>query len=213
MLSEIRVECWSLGLVPLHRPCSYLRKQAIIKIGSMKKKIFGKFKSLKPIHYFVIFICLVIYAGAVVGIINYRANRVVLPPKLEISSPASGESVTADSIQIQGYASPRAEVRINDVETKADKEGKYTISMPLSLGENTFRVLTAKGKLTSERTVMVTRVKPVPIAKDPIASTPKASKLNNSGPETLWLLEAGSIAAAGAAWGASRKQLKKSFRS
>jgi len=180
---------------------------------SMKKKIFGKFKSLKPIHYFVIFICLVIYAGVVIGIINYRANRVVLPPKLEISSPASGESVTADSIQIQGYANPRAEIKVNDQETKADKEGKYTISMPLSLGENTFKVSTTKGKLTSEKAVIVTRVTPEPIVQEPSIVSPQASELNNSGPETLWFLEAGSIAAAGAAWGTSKKRLKKSFRS
>jgi ribosomal 50S subunit-recycling heat shock protein len=179
----------------------------------MQKKIRGKIKRLRPLHYIVIFLILVIYIGAVIGIINYRAGRVVNPPKLEISSPVDGDTYSTDSIVIQGDAAPRAKVNINGQEVQADKDGKYSATLPLSVGQNTFSIKTIKGKLSTEKKVTVNRVAPEPVVQKteqpPVITN---GELNNSGPETLWFLEAGSLAAVGAAWQTSRKRLKKAYR-
>lgn len=180
----------------------------------MQKRLLGKLKKLQPIHYIVIFLIAVIYVGATIGVINYRANREVMPPKLEIINPIEGDSYSSDSVQIQGTTAPRAKVFVNNTEVRADKDGRYSTTMPLSIGQNTFKVRVTKGKLTTEKIVTVNRVVPEPIVQETIPSSAiTGHKLNNSGPESFWLLEAGTLTAAGAAWQTSRKRLQKALRS
>lgn len=179
----------------------------------MQKKLLGKIKELKPIHYIVIFLVAVIYIGAVIGIVNYRANRVATPPKLEIFTPIEGDTYQSENAKVEGTAAPRAKVTVNGTEVKADKDGKYTTTVPLSAGQNTVSVKVSEGKLVTEKRVTINRLEPEPVVPE-VAPTPvvTAQRLNNSGPESFWLLEVGTLTAAGAAWQTSRKRLAKSFR-
>lgn len=175
----------------------------------MKTKIIEKVKSLKPIHYLAIFLAVVVYIGILIGIANYRDNRTTTPPRLDIISPVEGDTFSSDKILAQGKADPRATVVINGQKVKADKEGKYSAEVPLQLGENSIKFEVTKDDLKMEKFINVNRVNPV--AKKVRTVAPN-EKLNNSGPETFWALEAAIMAAAGAAYQTSKKRLQQSFK-
>ena len=61
--------------------------------------------------------------------------------KLEVVSPKDGEIANKQMLTVKGISSPGASVAINDVETKADKDGNFSISIKLDQGENTVIVL------------------------------------------------------------------------
>lgn len=176
----------------------------------MKTKIIEKVKSLKPIHYLVIFLGVIIYIGIIIGVVNYRANRVVTPPRLDIITPVEGDTYSSDKVLIQGQTDPRETLIINDQKVKADKEGEYSAEVPLQLGENSIRFEVTKGKLKTEKIINVKRVNPVAEKPRVVAEN---GELNNSGPETLWVFEAGMLAAAGAAYQTSKKRLELVLRS
>lgn len=156
-----------------------------------------------------LFLAVVIYIGILIGIANYRDDRVVTPPRLDIITPVEGDTFSSDKILVQGKADPRATVIINGQKVKADKEGKYSAEVPLQLGENPVRFEVTKGKLKTEKLVNVSRVNPI---VEPAPQVTSQEKLNNSGPETFWVLEAATMAAAGAAYQTSRKRLQQSLK-
>lgn len=178
------------------------------KIIKMKKKITDRLRKLKPAHYLLIFVGIVIYIGIIIGVVNYRDNKVVNPPKLEIVTPVSGDTYSSESVLIQGQTEPRAVVKVTDKEVRADKDGKYSVTLPLAMGSNSFKLSVTKRKLTTEKVVTVSRVAPEPVAET--RPQVRQGNLNNSGPETFWLLETSLLAASGAAYQVSKKRLKES---
>ncbi len=55
---------------------------------------------------------------------------------LIISTPASGITVKNPSLAIKGKTSPGAEVFVNEMETRADAAGNFSVTMTLDEGEN-----------------------------------------------------------------------------
>ena len=55
---------------------------------------------------------------------------------LSVSSPADGAVVKAVNVTVKGKTAPKAEVSINDVDTKADLGGNFSAVIKLDEGEN-----------------------------------------------------------------------------
>lgn len=55
---------------------------------------------------------------------------------LAISSPANNITVTSSSLVVRGKTAPKAEVFVNDAETKADASGNFSVTLTLDEGEN-----------------------------------------------------------------------------
>lgn len=76
---------------------------------------------------------------------------------LVVSSPVNGATVTSAAVSVVGKTAPRAEVFVNDMETKADASGNFSVRLTLDEGENPIVVLVndAEGN-TAERDLTVT---------------------------------------------------------
>lgn len=204
----------------------------------MKELIRNKLKKLKPIHYGIIFLCLVLYIGAMVGVINYQQNKVATPPKLELIAPKDGETYTTQVVTVRGTTEPGATVRISGWEVEVASDGSFSLDAELKDDRNEIKVVAQKSgqkttqSLTIEKNVdtpVLEPVEPGTVKKQAATATPTTSaantpdtktsqknsqtqSLNDSGPETLWLMEAGILAAAGSAWQISRRKLSESIR-
>lgn len=55
---------------------------------------------------------------------------------LSIISPANGITLNSPSVKISGKTSPNAEVFVNDVSTKADANGNFSVNVTLDEGQN-----------------------------------------------------------------------------
>jgi hypothetical protein len=55
---------------------------------------------------------------------------------LSISSPKTGSTVTSSSLKISGKTSAGADVFVNELETKADASGNFSVTMSLDEGDN-----------------------------------------------------------------------------
>jgi hypothetical protein len=177
----------------------------------MQVKIIEKFKKLKPIHYLVIFLGIIIYFGAIIGIVNYQSNKQKEPPVLEVTAPKDGEIYSTKDVLVEGTTDSGAEISINSIVADVDKNGAFSTVLPLNLGANSISVVSTKGSLTTEKNISVSRINPEPqVKKKPTQKKTVAfsAKLNNSGPETLWVFEIGSFSAAAVAWQMSRNKLK-----
>jgi hypothetical protein len=60
---------------------------------------------------------------------------------LEVISPKNGSTFTSSPISVKGSSLPYAEIFINDVETKADSLGNFSVNLTLEEGENMIYVL------------------------------------------------------------------------
>lgn len=59
---------------------------------------------------------------------------------LQLTSPADKAVVSTPSISVSGLTKPGAEININDLQTKADLQGRFTQNLSLEEGENTIVV-------------------------------------------------------------------------
>lgn len=55
---------------------------------------------------------------------------------LTVTSPANGATVTSTRLTIQGKTKAGADVFINDLETKADAGGNFSVTLTLDQGDN-----------------------------------------------------------------------------
>lgn len=74
------------------------------------------------------------------------AGGQTLPPTvgtmtLTVTSPANGATVTNASLTVSGKTAPRAEISVNDKETRADASGNFSAIITLDEGENTVMVI------------------------------------------------------------------------
>lgn len=60
---------------------------------------------------------------------------------LKIISPANGSTVSTSNIKLRGQTTPVAEIFVNDLETKADSRGDFSLSLELLEGENEFAII------------------------------------------------------------------------
>ncbi|MBI5619602.1 hypothetical protein HY950_01455 [Candidatus Gottesmanbacteria bacterium] len=59
---------------------------------------------------------------------------------LTVTSPTNGATVTSASLTVSGKTTPRAEVFVNDAETRADSRGNFSVRIALDEGENSLIV-------------------------------------------------------------------------
>ena len=60
---------------------------------------------------------------------------------LKITSPQPNTTVSSSTLVVKGTTNPRAEVFINDTETKADANGNFVATITLDEGENAIIVV------------------------------------------------------------------------
>ena len=60
---------------------------------------------------------------------------------LTVISPANGATLNSASVIVTGKTSPRAEVFINDKETRAGADGKFSLKITLDEGQNVVVVM------------------------------------------------------------------------
>jgi hypothetical protein len=69
---------------------------------------------------------------------------------LIIISPVNGTTVQNNQIEISGEATPGADVFTTNVDTTADENGRFTMSIGLDSGQNTITVKATDGQGNSE---------------------------------------------------------------
>lgn len=92
----------------------------------------------------IVFVALAFFAvSSKKPIVNNSSNKVSTPSSkvgdeinLEITSPKDGEVVTKSPVLVTGTTVKGADVFVNDVETKADEDGNFKVSVSLDEGEN-----------------------------------------------------------------------------
>lgn len=97
----------------------------------------------------------------------------VSEPRLIISSPLDGDTVTEAESVVRGMTDPRAMVRINGEETPVDEEGVFAEGLSLDSGLNVITVASTNrfGK-TRERTVSVNASLPEQLEREEALSEP-----------------------------------------
>jgi hypothetical protein len=173
-----------------------------------------RLRKLELKHFLVIFIAFIILFGALYGIYTYRQEQ-LKPVEIIITSPAQGGGTyQSETLIIEGQTRKNTSVRINGIETISDREGRFTVEVPIQVGENTIKIQAGEGEELATTTVVVYRE--APIAKD----LPKTSDipvvteqgLNNTGPETLWLGEIALISGSAMLYFLMKKRFKKATR-
>ena len=163
----------------------------------------------------MIFLGIVLYIGAMVGIVSYRASQKTNPPMLEVLYPVEGDVYSTEDVLVQGKSDKDATISVGEAKSIADNEGSFSFVVPIEVGENALKIVATKNDLSTEKVVNVTReaVASKPTApkssKNTIKITKTADKLNTSGPESFWIIEAGSLSAAAVAFSMSRNKLQK----
>ena len=71
------------------------------------------------------------------GVGNVTSSKM----SLTVISPANGATLNSASVIVTGKTSPRAEVFINDKETKAGADGKFSLKITLDEGQNVVVVM------------------------------------------------------------------------
>jgi len=130
---------------------------------------------LKPHNFFTI-LCLAVFFLSVfvvvsskTGFLNGKSststNGGVIVGKttavkmfLEVTSPENGSTIETSSVLVKGKTVSKAEVFINEAETKANSQGNFSTKLDLDEGENIINVAandTDGNYLETEITVMV----------------------------------------------------------
>lgn len=96
-------------------------------------------------------------AGAVVALVagyfGWQIVRLVTPPQLTVSQPATDTLSSSASYTIQGLTEVGAEVRINNEPAEVTDQGVFTVQIDLQPGLNTLKI-SAKKKRSGERTIV-----------------------------------------------------------
>ena len=75
---------------------------------------------------------------------NIWANRYIMPdttpPSLHISSPINGMGTDINTVVVNGITEPGASVSINGIAAYVEKNGSFSVMIPLKRGENTITV-------------------------------------------------------------------------
>jgi len=177
----------------------------------MVSKFTERLKSLELKHYLIIVGAIIVFVGILIGIFNYRQNRLTF--EIVIENPKEGETYYSDSVILDGMTEPGAKIMVENLETVADNTGYFVAEIPLNDKENVFVVKAEKNGINTEKTITVIKGE----FEEPIAKMPKTTdesqyeRLNNSGPETFWLGELALVSGSGMLWRASRKKLNRTI--
>jgi hypothetical protein len=161
----------------------------------------------------------IVVIGIGVWLWNAATGGEKTAPKLEVSAPAEGASVSGNSVEVRGKTREGAEVRVDNRPVKVEKDGSFKATTPLADDQRfIFVKATHEGRDTivqrsvtrSASTAAVPTISGSGEAAAPQAGAPTAGTsgqpLSQSGPaETLALLGAMLVAGLGVAWRKSRQ--------
>jgi len=135
-------------------------------------------------------------ALVVLGFFSYlyfEFQSFVSEPRLVISSPLDGDTVTEAKVSVHGETDPRAIVRINGGETTVDERGAFSEELSLDSGLNVISVSSTNrfGK-TRERTVSVSAALPDrggtdAVMPDPAKANAVRVSIRTASPSTVFV--------------------------
>lgn len=76
----------------------------------------------------------------VIGYSFYEIQKVAFGPRIKITSPVNGETVSTSSIEISGTTKNIKEISLNDRKIFIDEKGNFMENMVLFEGYNSFSV-------------------------------------------------------------------------
>lgn len=83
-----------------------------------------------------------IKTGGKVDIVsNAQQNATAEKFFLDVASPKDGDTLSANSVLVEGKTAPLAEVFVNDAEALADSTGNFSVKMGLEEGENSITIM------------------------------------------------------------------------
>lgn len=71
-----------------------------------------------------------------------KATQLVSGIQLAVTSPSGNVTVSSSSLTVRGKTVAGAEVFVNDLETKADASGNFSVTLTLDEGENYILIVT-----------------------------------------------------------------------
>jgi len=106
----------------------------------------------------IITILLILFAVGVIGYILFQIYRFQSPPKLEITQPKQEETVTEETIIVEGKTEKEVTIEINGVVTELDEEGNFSQEHKLTEGVNIITIKAKKNNNDVQETVEVRKV-------------------------------------------------------
>lgn len=79
---------------------------------------------------------------------------------LNITSPTNNSTVSTSSVKLQGQTTAGAEIFVNDLETKADSQGNFSLNLKLEEGENEFAIIATDDEGNSAETTLTVTYAP-----------------------------------------------------
>lgn len=95
----------------------------------------------------------IIILGAILSYIGWGINRIISPPRLDISSPADNLIIKEHQIEIKGSTEKEVNLTINNRLLLSDKDGNFSLNIDLQTGLNVINI-TAKKKYSKEQTII-----------------------------------------------------------
>lgn len=106
----------------------------------------------------IITILLILFAVGIIGYILFQIYRFQSPPKLEITQPKQEETVTEETIIVEGKTEKEVTIEINGVVTVIDEEGNFSREHKLTEGVNIITIKAKKNNNDVQETVEVRKV-------------------------------------------------------
>lgn len=150
-------------------------------------KLSEKLKELKPKHFLVLFVSFIVFFGAILGIYNYRQEQ-IRPAEIRITSPAQGgERIQAEKITVAGETKGNRKVVVSGIETRSGGDGRFSVDVPLVVGENKITIEVADGREHGTATIIVFREEaPLPPVVPVNEEVPAQASLSQTGPELIF---------------------------
>ncbi len=120
-----------------------------------RKNTRGKFRFTPKL---IITTILILFGVLVIGYILFQIYKFQSPPKLEITQPKQEESVTEETVIVEGKTEKEVTIEINGVVTELDEEGNFSQEHKLTEGVNIITIKAKKNNNDVQETVEVRKV-------------------------------------------------------
>lgn len=142
-------------VLALYRRTNPNKKVEQAPVLKQRKNTRGKFRFTPKL---IITTILILFGVLVIGYILFQIYKFQSPPKLEITQPKQEETVTAETIVVEGKTEKEVTIEINGVVTEIDEEGNFSREHKLTEGVNIITIKAKKNNNDVQETVEVRKV-------------------------------------------------------
>lgn len=142
-------------VLALYRRTNPNKKIEQAPVLKQRKNTRGKFRFTPKL---IITTILILFGVLVIGYILFQIYKFQSPPKLEITQPKQEESVTEETVIVEGKTEKEVTIEINGVVTELDEEGNFSQEHKLTEGVNIITIKAKKNNNDVQETVEVRKV-------------------------------------------------------